>query len=136
MANRYMTQFPLTLEKQVKSIFAKVSFGASGAPTLSAPNSKGVVSVTRNSAGLFTFVFGTSAQALDLYYKLLMVKHVFFPVAPANPASPQMHINTLNMNVVGSASIQVEFTSGGTATDPASGETVFMEFIFGDSNSG
>lgn len=135
MSNRYFNQFQLALEKKVESIFAKVSFGATGAPTLSNPNCKGIVSVTRNSAGVYTFVFGSSVAAKDTYYKLLLVKHVFNSGASA-PASPGMYIKSDLTNIAASASIQIVFNAAGTATDPASGEIVYLEFQFSDSNSG
>lgn len=134
MANRYFTQFPLSMEKKVVNLFARVTYGASGAPTLSAVNSKGIVSVTRNSAGIYTFVFGTQAGMLDVYVKLLMAKVVFNSGASA-PAAPGMYIKTNSVSTVGTASLQVVLNSAGTATDPASGEIGYFEFIFGDSTA-
>lgn len=134
MANRYLTQFPLAFEKKVVNIFGKVTFGSSGAPTLDAANSKGIVSVTRNSAGVYTFVFGTKAGMLDVYNKLLCVKHMFNSGSSA-PASPGMYIKANSIATVGTCSMQVVFNSAGTATDPASGEIVYIQFLFGDSTA-
>lgn len=134
MSNRYMNQFPLTFEKQVKTVFARVAIGASGAPTLSAADSKGVLSVTRNSAGLYTIVFGASSQALDTYKKLLSV-HAVFNSGSSAPASPELNIAANNIATAGTASIQVGFRSGGTLTDPANGEILYMTFMFGDSGA-
>lgn len=140
MANRYCNQFQLTQEKRVTSIFAKVSFGASGAPTLSASNSKGVLSVTRDNPGTYTFVFGSGSgvsQQLDTYVKLMGVNVVFntsaVNIGVTAPAAPAVFIAADNTSSTSSASIQVVFNAAGTATNPASGEIAYLEFIFGDS---
>jgi hypothetical protein len=137
MANRYNQQFQLTQEKRVTAIFAKVTFGATGAPTLSASNSKGVLSVTRNSAGTYTFVFGSGSGVSlqkDSYVKLLSINNVMNSGASA-PAAPAMYIKADNTASNSSASIQIVMNSAGTATDPASGEIGYFEFIFGDSTA-
>lgn len=137
MSNRYFNQFRYSLEKKVVDIFAHVTFGAAGAPTLDTANSKGVVSVTRNAAGKYTFVFGTQAGMLDVYNKLLMAKHIFDASGNAGtaPASPSMYLLANNVAVAGTCSLQVEFNSAGTATDPASGEGVYIQFTFKDSTA-
>lgn len=139
MANRYFNQFNLALEKSVVNIFARVTFGSTGAPTLVTTNnqSKGVVSVTRNSAGKYTFVFGAGATKLDTYYKLLMVKHVFDETANSGtaPAAPGMYITGNSIATIGTSSIQIVFNAAGTATDPASTEAVNLHFIFSNSTA-
>lgn len=133
MANRRFNQFPQALEKRVISVFAHISFGASGAPTLDVPNSKGVVSVTRNSAGLYTFVFGTDSSHLDAYVKLLGIRKVFMQSSGNPDREMVVRANNISNNSV--ASIQIEFDVETVATDPASGSEVFMEFVFGDSTA-
>jgi hypothetical protein len=137
MSNRCMNQFPLTLEKRVIKLFAHITFGASGAPTLDTANSKGIVSVTRISAGKYTFVFGTKTGMLDTYYKLLGVKHLFDATGNSGtaPASPGMYLTGNAVATVGTSTLQVVFNSAGTATDPASGEGVYLEFTFKDSTA-
>jgi hypothetical protein len=133
MANRLMREYSLSFENQVKIVYAKVAIGATGAPTLSAANSKGIVSVTRNSAGLYTFVFGTAAGNLDTYVKLLGVS-VTFQNASAIAAAPITYVKTLSISTAGTASVQIGCVNGSlAATDPASGETMFVQFTFGDS---
>lgn len=132
--NRFTNQFPQSLEKKVCTIFAKVAFGASGAPTLSAVNSKGVLSVTRNGAGDFTFVFGTAANgvgAKDTYVKLLCVRQVYNSGSSA-PAAPAVYIKADN---VATASLRIVTNAAGVATDPASGEIGYFEFVMGDSTA-
>lgn len=137
MANRrYRSQFRFSFHKDPVDIFAHVSFGASGAPTLDAKNSPGIVSVTRNSAGNYTFVFGTNSQiALDTYNYLLMVKHVYVDPSAA-PAAPGMYVSNNSISTVGTASITLQLNSGGTPTDPASGENILIDFVLRNSDQG
>src|SRR5271165_4133741 len=135
MANRrYRSQFRFSFHKDIVDIFAHVTFGASGAPTLDTVNSPGIVSVTRNSAGNYTFVFGTNSQiALDTYNYLLMAKAVFTDPSAA-PAAPGFYITNNSISTVGTASLTVQFNAAGTPTDPASGENVLIEFTFRNSS--
>jgi len=114
-------------------IYGQVSFAGSGVPTLSAINSKGIVSITRNGTGLYTFVFGTTSGSLDTYYHLGMVKHVFKNATA--PAAPQMYIVADNSATAGTASIQLQFASSGSATDPGSGEVLLVSFEFQNSSA-
>lgn len=136
MANRYCNQFQLTQEKRVTSIFAKVSFGATGAPTLSSSNSKGVLSVTRDNPGTYTFVFGSGSgvsQQLDSYVKLMGV-NVVFNSGVAAPVAPTLYIAADNTGSNSLASLQIVLVDDTfSAADPASGEIGYFEFIFGDS---
>lgn len=138
MANRYTQQFMLTQEKRATKIFANVSFGASGAPTLSAINSKGVLSVTRNAQGRFTFAFGTNvngAVSRDVYVKLMNVSAVFNAGTSA-PAAPIVSVRANNVSTAGTASITLSLLDyAGAETDPASGEIGYFEFTFGDSTA-
>lgn len=134
MANRYTNQFRAQLEKRCNSIFMHVSFGAAGAPTLDVPNSKGIVSITRNSAGLYTVVFGTNSKSLDAYVKLLCINKIFFEASGTSDRQTVLRANNISNNNL--ASLQIEFDNpNGTASDPDNGSQVYMEFIFGDSTA-
>lgn len=141
MANRYYNNQAFTLSPGVVKVFGVVSFGGTGAPTLVTSGfvSKGIVSVTRNSTGLFTFVFGTQAGMLDVYYKFLSA-HVVFDTSGASgnpPASPVMSISSNLVSTPASCSLQVQFSDVETpaATDPASGEIAYLEFTFKNSTA-
>lgn len=125
MANRYTNQFRASLEKRVSSIFMHVTFGAAGAPTLDTTNSKGIVSITRNSAGVYTIVFGTDATHLDTYVKLLAINKVFMGAADL-----AMRILANNISSSSLASIQVSF-----GADPTAADQLYMEFVMGDSSA-
>lgn len=126
MANRQFQQFQYSLEKYVVNLFAKVAIGATGAPTLSATNSKGIKSIVRNSAGDYTITLQ------DSYYKLLGVD-VVVQNATGIAVSPVMGIKANNVTSV-PGTIEVVFSVGGVATDPASGDTLWFQIQL--SNSG
>lgn len=131
MSNRYYRQFVNTNTPGVVKVFAQITFGSTGAPTLSTSNgAQSITSVTRNSAGDYTLVLQ------DLWSSLLAVKHVFNSGSSA-PASPGMYIKANNVatSTGGSAkSIELVFNAAGTATDPASGEIVYLEFALKNSS--
>lgn len=140
MANRYYTQFVSTLQKGIVEIYARVTFGAAGAPTIdrSGYQSQGLVSVTRDNQGIFTFVFGTSASSLDTYYKLLGVDVLNDTIGAAGvPAAPLHYLSGNSIATVGTASVQITFTddAGATATDPGDGEAIMFCFKFKNSTS-
>lgn len=137
MANRSFVLPSFQLEKQVVRLYAQVTFGASGAPTLVTANSKGILSVTRNSAGKYTFVFGTNSKSLDLYYKLLELNVLWDATKNSGtaPAAPLVYLSGNTVAVAATCNLQIVCTNTSqTATDPASTEQAFFEFVL--SNSG
>lgn len=68
MANRIFNQFSWGLEKYRVQLFGKVAIGSTGACTLSAANSKGITSITRNNVGKYTIVLN------DPYQKFMGLK--------------------------------------------------------------
>lgn len=136
MSNRFFREIKvMSMEKDVKQLFARVVFGAVGAPTLDLFNSKGVASFTRISAGLYEITMGTAASSqaatFDVYKKLLAVSPMF--VSTAAPAAPSSYLplNTVATN----GKLRIQFNAAGVATDPAATEQVYLKFIFGDSNT-
>jgi hypothetical protein len=136
MANRYFTNQQFALEKSVVSLFARVTFGATGAPTLVVSQSKGISSITRVSAGKYTIVLGAGVS-LDTYPKLLMARHVFDESGNGGtaPAAPSMFVAANATATANVASLTVTFNTAGTATDPASGEAVLLELTLGNSTA-
>ena len=118
MANSRLFQFRYSYERDLVDVYAKVSFGAAGAPTLQA--GKGILSVSRISAGRFQI------NLKDNFNKLMFAQDTF--QVAAGPAAPIMYIAADNSSLANSPNIIVQFsTSGGVATDPASGEVVYLE---------
>lgn len=135
MANIYGRQFGLTKEAIVVDLYARVTFGGTGAPTLVTASSKGFKSVTRNSQGLFTFVLGNSNQ-IDKYVRLLSVDVLNDCIM--NAAAPAAPLVYLSANAVaGSAgSFQLTFNNlSQAATDPATGEAIYVHIALANSTA-
>ncbi len=143
MANRTFIEFNYSLERRMVNLFATVSFGASGAPTLQtwdpikrsystagSTGTKGIKSIVRVSTGLYTITLQ------DPYNKFLGAA-ISFQNASASAAPFQFWPTpNANLNVSATPSIQVQFAnSSGTATDPASGEQVVINLTLMDSTS-
>lgn len=127
MSNRLYTQFRYSLEKKVVDLFADVTFGATGAPTLVSTKSKGIKSITRSSAGKYVITLS------DAYVGLLLVKHIF--INSTAPASPSSYVVSHTVGSANPATVTVQFNAAGTATDPASGEEVLLQFVLRDSGA-
>ncbi len=129
MANRDFTKNHRSMEKEVVDLFARVTFGAAGAPTLDAAKSKGVKSVSRTSAGLFVITLQDSYQRLFSYS--LVFKNATPPAAP-------FHLLITDASATNAApAITVKFfaVDNATATDPASGEEVRIVFRLSNSTA-
>lgn len=97
------------------------------------------MSVTQDSTGVYTFVFGTQAGMLDVYYKLLGV-NVSFDTSGASDAAPAAPLFAVTNNAVATSTtcaVQVTFydLSSPAATDPASGEILRFEFTLKNSTA-
>ena len=127
MANRRLEQFTYSSERMPTHIFAKVTFGSSGAPTLTA--NPFITSCTRNSAGDYTFVF------TDVWNALLGVS-VVFDSGSSLPAAPAMNIQSNLVATAASKSLEIVFSDLETpaATDPASGEIAYLDFVMKNSS--
>lgn len=128
MANRlFNSQFRFGFERMPVSLFAKVSIGAAGAPTLS--NSLGIASIARNSAGNYTITLQ------DVYNRLMHVKHVYDETSNGGtaPLAPGMFISS-NQVSAATPTIRIVLNSGGTATDPANGEILLLEIVLSNSS--
>jgi len=116
----------------VTPIFAKVSFGASGAPTLGtgAGDAVGITSITggtvAGSAGVYTITLDGPFQ------KFLGASPIFEVTASGIAASPILGIKSFTAST---GTLVVTFSAAGAATDPASGEvlhlTLFMKSTIG-----
>lgn len=126
MANRYFEQFRYSFEKKVVDLYMKVAVGATGAPTLSTANSKGIASIARNSAGRYTITLQ------DKYQKLLMVDATIL-LASGLPAPQEFAI--VSQAVTNSTpTVVVQFSAAGVATDPDNGATLYLQITLGDSS--
>lgn len=129
MSNRDMTNQVYSFEKMRKFVNARVSFGSTGAVTLDAARSKGVLSATRQSTGLYTFQFGvaigSSLNQYDYYAKLLGIEYLpevafITGVVSTIKAPPLLYRGDLLTGAGLAAPVQAAAgtaTSGGTLTD-------------------
>ena len=129
MASRNFNEFRLSLEKRVVNLYGKITFGATGAPTLDTANSKGIASVTRTSAGLFVLTLS------DRYVKLLDFGWAFKLAAASFPAAPNCQVTADTLTTTRTITVQFANPAGTTATDPASGEVVYFNVTLGDSTA-
>lgn len=113
-------QFDYFYERDVVNVIAKITIGATGAPTLT--QAKGIASITRNSAGNYTVALK------DRAYLFLGMSCNFLVAAAAAPAAP---IVTVVSETVNSSSpavvIQCFDADTPAATDPAEGEIMLLQ---------
>ena len=118
MANRMFTNQQFTLEKAPVKLWARVSIGSTGAPTLS--RGKGIASISRTSAGLYVITLS------DVYVALLNATCTQLK-ASGFLASPIFHV--VAETVASTKTITVQF-SGPTA----SGDTALKAVEVDQSN--
>lgn len=130
MANRQFQQFSFGLEKIPVSLYMKAAIGTSGAITIDVANSKGVKSVVLGTTGKYTVTLQ------DPYVKLISLDAVVSN-ATGISASPTVGIVTsgTNVNTVTGGTIVVQFSAAGSATNMASGDTLLMNFVLGNSTA-
>lgn len=116
MASR-LFQFRYSYERDLVDIQAKISIGASGAPTLTL--AKGIVSMTRNSAGNYTI------KLKDQFNKLMDVKVSFISGSSA-PAAPLVNVVSEQVNNATPSLIIQCRDIAAAAADPASGEVMLL----------
>lgn len=104
------------LSKEIKFIYARVTIGASGAPTLVAADSEGVASIVRNSAGLYTVTLQ------DSYNKLMHAS-----VEVRTPSAEEINANLVAESVASAKTVQFRCTAAGVAADPASGDSIYIQ---------
>ena len=129
MADRYFSQFRGALEKGVVELFAKVTIGNTGAPTLVSASSKGITGIVRNSAGNYTVT-------LQDKYRSLLFFDVNFQSATGIGAAPIVSLYGAPAVDTGPTVRFVCTTVGaGSATDPASGETMIIKLELSNSSA-
>lgn len=132
MANRTFNQFRESIEKGVVELWAEITFGLTGAPTLVTSNgtrSKGIASVSRTSQGLFVVTLK------DNYVRLLDSACTFILAAGSFPAAPgyQVTANAVTSTTAPTVTVQFVNAAGNTATDPGNGEEVRLRFALSNS---
>jgi hypothetical protein len=113
MANRKFEKVQ-AIEKEIKNIYAEISIGASGAPTLT--RGTGVASIARNSAGKYTLTLQ------DKYMRLMFadIKHL-------SASAVDLKTQLVSEDVASAKTIVFHTLAVATATDPASGTKLFVK---------
>lgn len=108
------------------TLHARVTFGAAGAPTLDLPNSAGIASISRLSAGAY------SIRLTQAYNRLYEVKRTVVRSAPS--AAPETVVFLNSVSVLADPLVTVLFSNAGTPTDPASGEEALFTIVLNKSS--
>ena len=114
MANRNFHRVQ-SLSREVKVLHAKVSIGASGAPTLSSDLSIGVASISRDSQGVYIVT-------LDDKYNNLLHFNVMMLEATAEDLTFQVE----SEDVDGAKTIQFQCKAAAVETDPSDGSVLLI----------
>jgi hypothetical protein len=122
-------QFQGLYEPDVVEVFAVVTFGAAGDPTLT--RAKGVKSITRNDTGNYTFVFGKAASlfgdGIQPFSALLGFQASFEEATAADaPDAPLVFVTDRSLSD-GAITVQCA-TDASVAADPGSGEIGYFRF--------
>lgn len=115
MANRNFHRVQ-SLTREVKILTAKISIGASGAPTLVSNDSVGIASVVRDSAGVYVIT-------LDDKYNSLVGLSVMLQSATAEDLSFQIE----SEDVSSAKTVQIQCKAAAVETDPSDGSTLLVE---------
>jgi len=115
MANRTFNDAQ-SLEKEIKALFIKISIGASGAPTLVVPGSLGAASISRTSAGLYRLTLTDAFPYLMGFEGKLLAS-----------AAEDIHFQLKAETVATTKLIDFYTLTGATATDPASGDILYLK---------
>lgn len=110
------------LEIGVVTLFAKVTVGAAGAPTLT--SGKGITSVTRNSAGKYTFLLDDSYNTF-LYGDVTVMNST---LSDPSVAGTKANLFSEAVATVAAPTVVFQFTKStdGSALDPANGAVFFV----------
>lgn len=127
MSGKYFFPGPKAKEIGLVELFLRVTFGASGDPTLDTTHSKGITSITRSAAGKYVIVLA------DSYARLMHVSNMILEAD--DPAAPVLQLIAEDVDSATSPqfTIQCLAADAATATDPASGEEFRMKIVLKDS---
>lgn len=103
------------LEKEIKSIFCKLTFGASGAVTLT--EGYGVASAAKSGTGDYLITLQ------DKYVSLKFVEGILL-----KSTGEDIRIQLKSEDVNGAKTIAIYTLAGSSATNPSSGAVMYLKF--------
>lgn len=128
MANRYMYEFLQMFEKRPVILFANISIGATGAPTLNT-GSRGIKSVTRTGVGSYDIVLE------DIYQKLLDINWELISATGTDAALGMLIASDASNNTT-TPKVSVTFrVAAGTLTEISNGATLLLSILLRNSSS-
>ena len=127
MANRSFSQYRYSLEKKVTDLFAVVTIGAAGAPTLDTVNSKGIASIVRSSAGLYVVT-------LSDRYTSMLEPGVMSMLAAGTPGHGSCILRATAVNAVVPTVTLAFLDYAGAAVDPVSTTVLYIGFTLKNSS--
>lgn len=128
MANRWFQQFRFSLEKKVVDLYGQVAIGATGAPTLSVVNSKGIKSIVRNGVGKYTITLQDTYQRL-LDFNLTDLN------AAGIPAAGAVGLVSAAVNTLAAPTVVFQLSNAGSATEAASGDVLYFQVSLSDTTA-
>jgi hypothetical protein len=122
-----MNQFFYSLVKGKVALFGQVAIGATGAPTLSAVNSKGIASISRTGTGAYTITLQ------DKYVGLFG----FVPtIIQASGTQTVANVYVVSETVSSTKTINIACLDfAGSAVDPANGAVIKFEVTLSNSTA-
>lgn len=106
------------LDKEIKTLFAKIAIGATGAPTLNTSASKGVASVARTAAGDYTITLSDKWDSLVWAAAQLVVS-----------ADEDLTIHVDSETVASTKTVKLTCLAATTPTDPSNGSTLLVQLM-------
>jgi hypothetical protein len=115
MISRLLHQFVGYFEKYMVGYTLKFNFGAAGAPTLATDQAKGVTSITRDGAGLYSIVFE------DKFPTIIGVNFGFLAAAAVDLKWQVVSFTASTKTLV------IRSVAVATETDPADGTSLYLD---------
>jgi hypothetical protein len=103
------------LENEIKEIYAKLTFGSSGAVTLTTGH--GVASASKTGTGDYRITLS------DAYVSLKMVEGTFL-----KSSAEDIRVQLKSEDVASGKTIDILTLTGASATNPSSGAVLFLKF--------
>lgn len=134
MATREYNNPVNTLEFGVVKLYAKVTFGAVGAPTLT--TGKGIQSITRTATGSFTIAYGDAqnTSTRDKYPALLAFNEVKIDDSLVSGSAMQLHADSGSTGYAYLRNYSVGDVDQ-SLIDPDSGAVSLCEFTLSNSSA-
>jgi hypothetical protein len=131
MPKRLLNQFFGSKCNAPVKLFAKVTIGGTGAPTLvtTSGHSKGIASIARTGTGAYTLTLS------DAYSKLLNMSMSMLYSSATTIGGFEMKTDTVSTTKIITFLTKDVGTGGGSAADPASGTVMYLEITLDASKS-